>query len=1047
MNNPAPRARFGGRSIRLPAAVGAVALACWQVPAAAWQAPAAAGQALPPPAGQAAPPTVVVLPFANLGGQPEDDWIGAGIAETVATDLRTAGATVVLSGAGPSGPGGNGPGNGGSGNGGSDNGGSDADGWAGGRLGLDGYRALGAEWVVEGGHQRSGDRLRLTARIVAVETGGIAYSAHVDGTRHDIFDAQDAIAEALVERLVPPVPAAAVGGRAAGGTFDGRTPPEVPRFAPVAPPLVPEGSEGVTPGAGIAPSRPLGPAEGVTGTLALADAPPARPAPAAASGPAAQAGGRRAARGRGRPGGFATVPLAARPTTAIVRAREAPRIDGRLDDAVWRNATHLTEFVQIAPVEGAPGSERTEVWMAYDDDNLYFAFYAHYSDPGMIRVFRADRDEIRGDDRISVLFDTFLDQQRAYQFTVNGYGVQGDSIVNATGRMSSSSRSMSMSSGSSSGTGSRSGGGGMSSMGSSGAFGIFGDDSWNALFETGGVVVSDGWTAEMAIPFKSLRYPARPGGAPHRWGFQITRIIRGKSEAQSWAPISRSVAGQLTQFGVLEGLADLSQSRNIEILPELTGVQFGSLDTGTGGYDERDPDGELGVGVKYGITPNLTADFTYNPDFSQIESDRPQVETNQRFALFYPEQRPFFLEGQDIFETATPVTLVHTRTIVDPRLGAKLTGKVGNATLGVVVADDEAAGRLDDRSDPMYGASAQSFIGRARYDLYAESYLGGIATAREFGDTYNRIAGVDGRFRLSRTKRVNFLAIASETRDDVDGALAGEVFEADFTSQGRNLGYGVAHSRIAPGFRTATGFVPRVDVQQTSAHLSYRWWPEATILSWGPSVSYLRLYDFAGVLQDEQVQGTASIQLRNNVNFFGTVSRTLERYEEIDFQKNGYGFFGVVSGRVLSIVGGINWGDGVFYSTSPFLGRSTTGNFLVRWNATSRLRTELTGVYSAFDNPIERTEVFNVKIFRARTTYQFTDRLLLRHIMEHNTLAVTLGNNVLMTYRINAGTVAHLGYDARYQQGRQIDSLLFPTAQLLRRNRAVFGKISYLFRY
>ena len=1008
MINPAPRARPGGRSIRLATALGAVALTCWP--------PAAAGQALPSSAGQAVPATVVVLPFANLGGQPEDDWIGAGIAETVATDLRTAGATVVLPDAGRSGPSGNGPGNGGSGNGGSGNGGSDTGGWAGGRLGLDGYRALGAEWVVEGGHLRSGDRLRLTARIVSVETAAVAYGAHVDGSLHDIFEAQDAIAEALVERLVPPVrPAAA----AATGT---------------------------------APLPPLGLAAGVTATLALADAPPpGRDGPPLGPAPPVQDVEATASgapdRRRTRPGGFATVPLAARPTTVIVRTREAPRIDGRLDDAVWRNATHLTEFVQIAPVEGAPGSERTEVWMAYDDDNLYFAFYAHYSDPGMIRVFRADRDEIRGDDRISVLFDTFLDQQRAYQFSVNGYGVQGDSIVNATGRMSSSSRSMSMSSGSSSGTGSRSGGGGMSSMSSSGAFGIFGDDSWNALFETGGVVVSDGWTAEMAIPFKSLRYPARPGGAPHRWGFQITRIIRGKSEAQSWAPISRSVAGQMTQFGVLEGLADLSQSRNIEILPELTGVQFGSLDTGTGGYDERDPDGELGVGVKYGITPNLTADFTYNPDFSQIESDRPQVETNQRFALFYPEQRPFFLEGQDIFETATPVTLVHTRTIVDPRLGAKLTGKVGNATLGVVVADDEAAGRLDDRSDPMYGASAQSFIGRARYDLYAESYLGGIATAREFGDTYNRIAGVDGRFRLSRTQRVSFLAIASDTRDDVDGALAGEVFEADFTSQGRNLGYGVAHSRIAPGFRTATGFVPRVDVQQTSAHLSYRWWPETNILSWGPSVSYLRLYDFAGVLQDEQVQGTASIQLRNNVNFFGTVSRTLERYEEIDFRKNGYGFFGVVSGRVLSIVGGINWGDGVFYSASPFLGRSTTGNFLVRWNATSRLRTELTGVFSAFDNPIEGTEIFNVKIFRARTTYQFTDRLLLRHIMEHNTLAVTLGNNVLLTYRINAGTVAHLGYDARYQQGRQIDSLLFPTAQLLRQNRAFFGKISYLFRY
>ena len=997
------RARSRGRPIRLAAALAA---------ALTWL-PATPG------ASAAAPvPAVIVLPFANLSGQATDDWIGAGIAATVASDLRSAGVVVLDPPAGAPGPGGN-----------RDWSGGGAGGAGGNRAGRDAYRALGVAWVVEGAFQRVGERVRLTSRIVGLETGEVTYSTRADGMSTGLFAVQDAIATTLAEYLVPLVT------RASGVAA------EAPRFAPAVP-------------SNPADEFPLevGAAEAVTGTLAMADAPPpvpddppARPAPPAAS--AAVAGGRRAAQSGVR-AGFTAVPVRARPTTVIARTREAPQVDGRLDDAVWQSATHLTEFIQIAPVEGAPGSERTEVWMAYDDDNLYFAFYAHYSDPGMMRIFRADRDEIRGDDRISVLFDTFLDQQRAYQFTVNGYGVQGDSIVNATGMVSSSSRGMSMMSGSSSGTGSRSsGGGGMSSGMQSGAFGIFGDDSWNALFETGGVVVSDGWTAEMAIPFKSLRYPARPGGAPHRWGFQITRIIRGKSEAQSWAPISRAVAGQLTQFGVLEGLSELSQSRNIEVLPELTGVQFGSLDTGTGSYDERDPAGELGVGVKYGITPNLTADFTYNPDFSQIESDRPQVEVNQRFALFYPEQRPFFLEGQDIFETATPITLVHTRTIVDPRLGAKLTGKLGNATLGVVVADDEVAGRLDDTSDPLYGTSAQSFIGRARYDLYAESYIGGIATAREFGDGYNRIAGVDGRFRLGRTQRVSFLAIASETQDDVEGALAGEVFEADFTAQGRNLGYGLSHSRIAPGFRTATGFVPRVDLQQTSANLSYRWWPETSILSWGPSVTYLRLYDFAGVLQDEQVQGMASIQLRNNVNFFGTVSRTLERYEEIDFRKNGYSLFGVVSARVLSIVGGINWGDGIYYSASPFLGRSTTGNFLIRWNATSRLRMELTGVYSAFENPIEGTEVFNVQIFRNRTTYQFTDRLLLRHIMEHNTLAATLGNNLLLTYRINAGTVGHLGYDARYQQGRQIDSLMFPTAQLLRRNRAVFGKISYLFRY
>ena len=367
-----------------------------------------------------------MLPFVNLSGQAGDDWIGEGVAETVVSDLRIAGATVLVAGAGGSGA---------SGNGGSENGGSGNGGSGGGRSRFDAYRALGADWVVEGAFQRVGDRLRMTSRILNVESGGVAYSAHVDGTLSGIFEAQDAIAAALVERLVPPArPAAGVAARAADATVARRAEPEATRVAPGALPSAAERIEAVAADSGAA--TPVGLAEGVTGMLAMADAPPPERADSTAgTGPpvqgAAGTDARRAARGRGRLGGFAAIPIAARPTTVIVRTREAPRVDGRLDDAVWRNATHLTEFIQIAPVEGAPGSERTEVWMAYDDDNLYFAFYAHYSDPGMMRIFRADRDEIRGDDRISVLFDTFLDQQRAYQFTVNGYGVQGDSIVNA----------------------------------------------------------------------------------------------------------------------------------------------------------------------------------------------------------------------------------------------------------------------------------------------------------------------------------------------------------------------------------------------------------------------------------------------------------------------------------------------------------------------------------------------------------------------------------------------------------------------------------------
>ena len=953
---------------------------------------------------------VAIVPFANLSQHPDDEWIGTGITEAVAADLWDAGVTVVGSATlqharrtgtvdAPSG-----------------------------NVALAASRTLGARWLVAGGYQVLEETIRITARVIEVTSGSVHRTAKIDAPLADLFRAQDELAAAIGEALNATgddVQTADAGAPRAGRRA----------VAPAA------AGEPVTEGSG----------NGVTGLLEL---------PGTPRDPGNRNGQDLARRGqqpiprqprsdRGR-SGFAAVSSVQRETT-IGLAAQVPQIDGRLDDAVWETATHITEFVQVAPVEGAPGTEATEVWMAFDRENLYFAFYAHYSDPGIMRTNWADRDDIRGDDRMSVLFDPFLDQQRAYQFEVNGYGVQSDSLVNASGSSGSSGRGrMSRSSSrSASGRGGRGGGGGGGSgLSNSGQFGIRGDDSWNVLFTTSGRLVDDGWTAEMAIPFKSLRYPQRAAAETHRWGFQITRIIRGKSEAQAWSPISRGVAGQLTQFGVLDGLREMSRSRNLEILPELTGARRGAFDADTGTFNELDPLGDLGISVKYGVTTNLTVDFTYNPDFSQIESDQPQIETNQRFALFYSEQRPFFLEGQEIFQTATTLNLLHTRTMVDPRFGGKLTGKVGNMTLGVVVADDEAAGRLDDASDPRDGTTAQTVVGRARYDFYSESYLGAIMTSRQFGDDYNVVGGVDGRFRLGRTHRFSFLAVNSATRDQEFGETSAPAFEADFTRQGRNFGYSASYSDIYPNFWTQTGFLPRVNLRQASTTASYRWWPESTLITWGPSLTYLRLFDHSGVLQDEQIQGTASFSFQGNMSVTAMVNRDFERFGGVDFRKAGYGAFGVKSGRVFSLVGGFNVGDGIFYDeASPYHGRLTSANFMISGRPSPRWRIRLNGIYNRFFDAIAGVDVYKVQIYRIRSTYQFTTRLLVRYIAEHNTLAGTLGNNVLFTYRINAGTVAFLGYDDRYLQGRLLDKLRFPHDRFERTNRAVFGKVSYLFRY
>ena len=766
--------------------------------------------------------------------------------------------------------------------------------------------------------------------------------------------------------------------------------------------------------------------------------------------------------------------LAGRPTLSAIRTSDPPRIDGRLDDAIWQSAARVTDFVQQRPLEGAPATEQTEVWVAYDSQNIYFGIHAHYSDPGLIRANRVDRDQTGRDDTVRVYFDPFLDQQRAYVFSVNGYGVQSDSVLggaeagggtvsqqivggasgggranlttvterdgqtaSALGRLWERLRSRTPPQNHTSG-GSRSG--------------APGDSSWDALFDSAGRLVEDGWVAEMAIPFKSLRYPTRQPGEGHRWGLQIERTIDGKNESVVWAPVSRNVMGMLRQMGVLDGMTNLSTSRNLEFLPTVTAIRADALHTGAGAHDHEhlDTQAEGALNVKYGVTSNLVFDFTYNPDFSQIESDQAQIEVNQRFPVFYPELRPFFLEGQEVYQISAPypLSLVHTRTVVNPRYGAKLTGKVGNTSLGFMVADDEAPGMVDDRASPAYGNSAKVVLGRLRYDLYSESHLGVIFTNREFLNSYSRVGGVDGVFRLGVNHRLRFTALNADRRE-VDGARhTGPMFDVNLRKEGRNLSYEVRHNQLHPEFGTNLGFIRRVDQKQTNAGVSYRWWPESWIINWEPRLQYERNYDYRGVLQDEGIWGRVNFTFTNNVTLYVNVNRDMERYRSIDFWKTRYNVGGNVNTSRRVGVGFSSWtGDQIRFIEDPFLGADRQVNLLVTLRPFSRLQSDVNLNTSRFTDVRTDTRVFDVKILRTRTTYQFTNRLLLRNIVEYDTFEKTLGGNVLVSYRVNAGTVFFVGYDDHYRQGNQIDEQMFPTMAMLRTNRAVFTKLQFLFRY
>ena len=1027
-------------------------------------APAGAGggaRAQAPAAGRGSEP-IAVLPFNNLSQDPDDAWLGDGIAETLAAELETHGLTVV------------GPARATLAARGGDPAGGDP---AGSLERL--HRRLGARWAITGSYQQVGQRLRITARIVDLPTAVVVHAVRTDGDRHEIFALQDHIAGELAASLSAgrfrarelPKPRRPDSGLRAGHA------PVAPRGEPPAPFSAPPSALRPPEAAATVPGAMPGrepEAASVPGAIArreptaaatVPDAmsgrePEAAPAPGAiarrerAPGPAGTAVPGRTAGGAGVPnpaGGAARLGIASgagiltgRPSVLPERTTTAPRIDGSLDDPVWERATRITELVQQRPLDGAPATEDTDVFIAYDNENLYFGIHAHYSESALIRANRADRDQTFIDDTVAVYFDPFLDQQRAYVFSVNGYGVQADSLLE------SSTERIPGGGGGGGGGGGRTPGSGRGGMSAALAASLgappTGDLSWDALFASGGRLVDDGWTAEMAIPFKSLRYPERGPGEPHRWGFQIVRTIFGKDEADVWSPVSRGLAGFLTQMGLLDGITNLSTSRNLEILPTVTAIRFGSLDTATGAFDEEtQPEGA--VNVKYGVTPNLTADFTYNPDFSQIESDSPQIEINQRFPLFFPELRPFFLEGQEVFTVPGQVNLLHTRTIIDPRYGAKLTGKVGDTTLGVLVANDEAPGKRDDLIDAI-GKTSRVFVGRARYDMYAESSVGVMATGREFLDSYSRVAAVDGRFRLGRTSSVTMLYAGSQHRDDEGAERTGPTAHVAYNRQGRNLSYGAGFDTVDPDFRTDTGFVQRVDTRSAQANAAYRWWPNNLMINWGPYASYGRIYDFGGILQDEQsglgVRGT----LANGIITVANVNRDMERYGGFDFLKtSAFVGGGVSASRKIALGGFLNWGDQIRYGDDPFLGRSVNSTVFVNLRPTSRLSADLTLITSRLHDPMTEALVFDVKILRTFTTYQFTNRLAVRNILEYDSLNGTLGANVLFTYRVNAGTVFFIGYDDHYQQGDQLDARRFPTTAFQQTNRAFFTKLSYLFRY
>ena len=411
----------------------------------------------------------------------------------------------------------------------------------------------------------------------------------------------------------------------------------------------------------------------------------------------------------------------------VPRFDKPPVIDGKLDDEVWKQAAVLKDFYQTRPGDNITPSKPTEAMMGYDSKTLYLAFHC-YDEPDKVRATVAKRDEVFGDDNVRVFLDTFNDQRRAYVLGWNALGIQQDGIMTEG-----------------SGT----------------------DFSVDIVMESKGMITSDGWSVEVAIPFKSLRYEA---GKDKLWGIHIWRnFFRFNDEIDSWMPNSRDIASLLNQEGHLTGLEGISTERTLEVIPSLTvsetGKRVAALPAGATGLDpgrfvnepmKFDP----GVSVKFGLSPTVTLDLTLNPDFAQVEADQTVVTANQRFPIFFQEKRPFFLEGIDIFQT--PMRAVHTRAIVDPDWAAKLTGKRGRNTFGFLIASDNAPGNFtaEEKTNPVntrfVGKNAYIAVLRLKRDIgKKDSNIGLLATSYNFIEKHNQLGGIDGRWQVDKQKQIS----------------------------------------------------------------------------------------------------------------------------------------------------------------------------------------------------------------------------------------------------------------------------------------------------
>ncbi len=704
------------------------------------------------------------------------------------------------------------------------------------------------------------------------------------------------------------------------------------------------------------------------------------------------------------------------------RAAAPPEIDGALDDVVWHEAPRIGGFVTFYPDYGLEPVGQTEAQVAYDRENLYFAYRCYDPEPGKIKTSVTSRDNIRADDWICVNLDTFNDQQTLSCFYVNPMGIQEDS------RFASGAEDLSI----------------------------------DMVWYSGGRIDETGYTAEVRIPLKSIRFS---GGDPVTMGIIFERNI-GRRTEHSTFPVLDPAQGMNFQTQTIPIVFhDLKRPVLFEMLPAVTYGEMHTIDQGRLALEEEHSD--VSLTGKYGLTSDLVLDGTYNPDFSQVEADAGQVDVNLRYDLYFSEKRPFFLEGRENFRLGgmavselDPVrSIVYTRQIVDPVAGVKLTGKMGEKN---TVASIYAADELPEAEAAVDGHYAHFPIVRFKRAMQRDGFIGGIYAGREVKDGYNRLAGIDGQARFGESSLVSYQGLVTRTKVGGGGTAplakaaagggseeqAGYTVGARYLYETRNLDVDLSARDISEDFRADMGYVTRTGVLVVGGLARPKLYPKSEVLRrvdleiFGSGTNdkfYDRWETFNHVSALGYLWGALQLKVKYS---YSTEIFLGEKFDTGGFHVFAGGYFtnkfyaGVLYRRI----------GAVYYSADPYQGYMNRATATIAYQPSDKLQAELDLTYFDFYRESDSEKIYDYPIARGLLTYQLNRYVFVRGIAEYNEYREQLLTDFLASFTYIPGTVVHVGYGSIYDKIAWEDGAYVSSHDFLETRRGFFFKMSYLWR-